>query len=90
LAIFRVESGIAVVQSHNGDDKVAGGRDLLRALQLLGALGDQVLDGTAVAMRQHVERIALGKDVLADAVAHQADADHTNALRFRHVGSLSS
>ena len=71
----------------HGEDQIAVGGDVARALQLLGALADQVVDRAAVAVGQHIEREALGQDVLADAVAHQADADQTNALWLCHIKS---
>ncbi len=71
----------------HGEDEVAGGGDVARALQLLGALAHQILDRAAIAVRQDGKLIALGQDVLADAVAHQADADQSDALWLCHIKS---
>ena len=69
---------------HAQEHDVGVARDVGVGLHFLGARREQVLERLAVAVDAHRQRKALGDEVLRDAVAHEADADESDA-RLVHV-----
>jgi hypothetical protein len=60
-------------------------RQLRRVLRLDRAALDEIVDRRAVAMAEHGQGVTLLQQILRHAVAHEAEADETDALRHRDV-----
>ena len=71
------------------DDHVGGFGDFGGRGTFLGAQRNQAFHGRAVLVRHHIEGKALGQNVLANAMAHEANADEANVLDCHGV-SLSA
>jgi hypothetical protein len=75
-----VDEPLDVVRGrHAGEDDLGGGRDLARASGLRGAPRHEVVDPLAAAVGHHGQPVPLLDEVLGHAVAHEADADKSDA-----------